>query len=1374
MAKQIQELQIELSSVTDRFAGEMAKSQKIIDDLQKRLILLEGAHKSTRKELKTVRESNKEYRAELESSRDRVRRMAESQKRLSRELEITERSSSVLGQTLSQTSQRTSGAVAATDNLSGALSGASRQVSEVGRSAASTAVSLEKQAQAAGSAAERMAKLKQEAADNAAAYDSARLKSKHYKAALTELDASVAKLTGEKRELEAALDQIDAGLKKAAMRSQELAGSDREAAAAAQKLSAEKAELSAKLSALNTKLAGEKKALSGVRGEFNLNAAALKELQAEKLGLEAAIKKTDVLYRSLSSSVEAGSVALKESAVSADDSSLSVGRAGDAVREAEARIEQMNQALGLSVGKSAELSDEMRELTAVHNKLSDAIGQIDSETEKSKARMAELSRAIKDQGAGARQLAADLSVYERQLERIDDELGEIAASTSQSAAKDQILKERTAELTAEKARLVARMDEQRAAMASVAAATNKLEVEYKQVDAATDSLAASKRNLEGRIKEVEREMRSAERAAKKLAAAEVTTAEKSSLLRQIFLSQNSATGRLVSGMRVATKAAYNLRLGFIATTAAGGLLVKRALDTAVEFDNLRLTLIAATGSVEAANVQMARASTIAQRYGLEVQSLTSTYGKFMAASRGTRLEGAAAEQVFTSVSKAARVYGLSGDQLTGSLKALEQMISKSSVQMEELKNQLGDRLPGALSLAASAMNMTRSELFKLIESGELAADEFLPKFAKELEKSAEASLEFAQKSPGAAFQRLENSIKLVEASLARSGLVEWLADVSTGLSLFIDRFAEIENMSGDALTVEIMELDKELQSATDSLDAMIAVAPNADALKAPHIKAMSKRVADLAQELERARVQQKKLSGEIESSGRQSVASLAQLSGAVEEHISDMVRASNVGLEKFARALGDMDKAQSVARANIGDTLRRLGQDQERSIEELAKARERGDAEAIQRLEARIKEVEGRESSTKQELLDLERNFSIARAEIQRKAILEEEKRIKEAAQRKVRAAMESKEKLSELDQLLSKNLAAEITGEATIGDIQVPELDLISGLSSVEEFEQYTSSISALFGDLRDAANQSLSGVELAEALSRQAQAVADELKGVDFGFGSILSKEEGKGDIDFLRQNYNEFVDEALLRQEEMGSIVKSLLPEPEQEAARAELLKELQQQFDEEQLARKEQLLEHEGDYLSRMSGLNQDHIHTLMNWDKAHASSKIQTASALAGSLVNLAGKNSKKLLRVQAVADAASTMAKAYTMAAGAAADTPGPWPVRLAAYASSLAMGLSAVAKVKQAFSSAGVSAGGGGGGGGGASASASSSFSQPSVSEVASATSQQEEAKPDSRLVIDMRNLDPEGVYSGRHIESIIEGINKARRDGTGFIEVR
>jgi len=130
---------------------------------------------------------------------------------------------------------------------------------------------------------------------------------------------------------------------------------------------------------------------------------------------------------------------------------------------------------------------------------------------------------------------------------------------------------------------------------------------------------------------------------------------------------------------------------------------------------------------------------ITRQLGIDFGSASSAYASFAASAKGTGITGDTLKATFEGVSKAASQLGLSSDETQGALLALSQIISKGTVQAEELRGQLGERIPGAFNLAAKAMGLTTAELGKLLESGRLTAAEFLPRFAAELNATYQAT-----------------------------------------------------------------------------------------------------------------------------------------------------------------------------------------------------------------------------------------------------------------------------------------------------------------------------------------------------------------------------------------------------------------------------------------------------------------------------------------------------------------------------------------------------------------------------------------------------------------------------------------------------------
>jgi len=126
-------------------------------------------------------------------------------------------------------------------------------------------------------------------------------------------------------------------------------------------------------------------------------------------------------------------------------------------------------------------------------------------------------------------------------------------------------------------------------------------------------------------------------------------------------------------------------------------------------------------------------SETAVNYGQDILTLTERYIKFRAATQQSNMSVQDTQKIFNSAAKAAAVLGLKTDEVNGVFLALEQMVSKGKVTTEELRRQLGERLPGAFGIMADAMGVSIRELDRMLKGGEVLSSEALPKFAEALE-----------------------------------------------------------------------------------------------------------------------------------------------------------------------------------------------------------------------------------------------------------------------------------------------------------------------------------------------------------------------------------------------------------------------------------------------------------------------------------------------------------------------------------------------------------------------------------------------------------------------------------------------------------------
>lgn len=234
---------------------------------------------------------------------------------------------------------------------------------------------------------------------------------------------------------------------------------------------------------------------------------------------------------------------------------------------------------------------------------------------------------------------------------------------------------------------------------------------------------------------------------------------------------------------------------------AASLIVKDFIQANVAFETFERTMTLVKGSSEAAAKEFDYLQQLTNTLGLEVLSTAKNYADLSAATRGTNLEGQGTREIFEAVSIAMAALGKSSADTQGALNAVTQIVSKGTVSMEELRQQLGERVPGAFQIAAESMGLTTQELDKLVSSGKLAAEDFLPKFAAGL-KEAFGDVSYVD-TYTASLNRLKNSVTDAELIIGRGGGFDVLTKlVETGTLAVVGAISAFE-VYGSAIGITL-------------------------------------------------------------------------------------------------------------------------------------------------------------------------------------------------------------------------------------------------------------------------------------------------------------------------------------------------------------------------------------------------------------------------------------------------------------------------------------------------------------------------------------------------------------------------------------------
>ena len=161
-------------------------------------------------------------------------------------------------------------------------------------------------------------------------------------------------------------------------------------------------------------------------------------------------------------------------------------------------------------------------------------------------------------------------------------------------------------------------------------------------------------------------------------------------------------------------------------------IAKDIFNTTKELISLNNALKLVTDTQANFQEQQMFLTRISEAYGVEINGLTKQFTQFYVSAKD-KISGREIQNIFESITKAGAAMGLSTQSQERAFMALNQMMSKGTIQAEELRGQLGEALPGSLGIMAKSLGVTEDKLGKMMKAGELLASDVLPKFAKQLE-----------------------------------------------------------------------------------------------------------------------------------------------------------------------------------------------------------------------------------------------------------------------------------------------------------------------------------------------------------------------------------------------------------------------------------------------------------------------------------------------------------------------------------------------------------------------------------------------------------------------------------------------------------------
>lgn len=162
----------------------------------------------------------------------------------------------------------------------------------------------------------------------------------------------------------------------------------------------------------------------------------------------------------------------------------------------------------------------------------------------------------------------------------------------------------------------------------------------------------------------------------------------------------------------------------------------------------------------------------ANRLGIPLKQVSQSFLEVQAATTGTNFEGQKTKNLFDALANALTLTGADAVTFNRGFRAMAQILSKDQLYAEELRQQLGEALPGAVQVFARALNISPKELLSFVEAGVIEGDNLrrtLVLVTKELERTYKVANEqdftFTQKAALA-----QNALHLLFVEIGNTGV----------------------------------------------------------------------------------------------------------------------------------------------------------------------------------------------------------------------------------------------------------------------------------------------------------------------------------------------------------------------------------------------------------------------------------------------------------------------------------------------------------------------------------------------------------------------------------------------------------------------------
>jgi tape measure domain-containing protein len=260
---------------------------------------------------------------------------------------------------------------------------------------------------------------------------------------------------------------------------------------------------------------------------------------------------------------------------------------------------------------------------------------------------------------------------------------------------------------------------------------------------------------------------------------------------------------------------------------------QQVMDAVSSLQSFRNTLNAISPTAEEAAASNQFILDTVAKYNIPLVSARDGFTKLYASMKPAGFKTEQINNLYLGISKASATLGLSSDKVDRVTYAFSQMASKGQLMAEEVTGQLGDVIPGALSIMAEAAQMDIKTFKKAMEDGAFTGKAFeavMSNVPIVLEKRFGKGAEGAAKTFQGAMNNMQTSLVLFYQSfepVAVGFLNSVVTPMTAGIKTVTDGFNAFfsgqaaQTAQGSAFAKQLSELRPTFDGITANIKALV-------------------------------------------------------------------------------------------------------------------------------------------------------------------------------------------------------------------------------------------------------------------------------------------------------------------------------------------------------------------------------------------------------------------------------------------------------------------------------------------------------------------------------------------------------------------------